>query len=35
MHKVMVVLDDSHECPNAMRFAAMRASRSGGGVTTP
>jgi nucleotide-binding universal stress UspA family protein len=33
MRKFMVVLDDSRECLNAMRFAAMRASRSGGGVT--
>jgi len=29
----MVVLDDSTECLNAMRFAAMRAANSGGGVT--
>ena len=29
----MVVLDDSKECLNAMRFAAMRAANSGGGVT--
>ncbi|PVA09340.1 universal stress protein [Pelagivirga sediminicola] len=33
MRKFMVVLDDSRECLNAMRFAAMRASRTGGGVT--
>jgi len=33
MRKFMVVLDDSRECLNAMRFAAMRASKSGGGVT--
>jgi len=26
------VLDDSRECLNAMRFAAMRASNTGGGV---
>ena len=32
MRKFMVVLDDSRECLNAMRFAAMRAARSGGGV---
>jgi len=29
----MVVLDDSKECLNAMRLAAMRAANSGGGVT--
>ena len=33
MRKFMVVLDDSRECLNAMRFAAMRAAHSGGGVT--
>ena len=33
MRKFMVVLDDSKECLNAMRFAAMRAANSGGGVT--
>ena len=33
MRKFMVVLDDSRECLNAMRFAAMRASHTGGGVT--
>ena len=32
MRKFMVVLDDSRECLNAMRFAAMRAARSEGGV---
>ena len=32
MHKFLVVLDDSRECLNAMRFAAMRAAHSGGGV---
>lgn len=32
MRKFMVVLDDSRECLNAMRFAAMRAAKSGGGV---
>ncbi len=33
MRKFLVVLDDSRECLNAMRYAAMRASRTGGGVT--
>ncbi|MEL6451468.1 MAG: universal stress protein [Pseudomonadota bacterium] len=33
MRKFMVVLDDSHECLNAMRFAAMRAAHTGGGVS--
>jgi nucleotide-binding universal stress UspA family protein len=32
MRKFLVVLDDSQECLNAMRFAAMRAARTGGGV---
>jgi nucleotide-binding universal stress UspA family protein len=32
MHKFLVVLDDSRECLNAMRFAAMRAARLGAGV---
>ena len=32
MRKFMVVLDDSHECLNAMRFAALRAAHTGGGV---
>ncbi len=32
MRKFLVVLDDSRECLNAMRFAAMRAERTGGGV---
>jgi nucleotide-binding universal stress UspA family protein len=32
MRKFLVVLDDSRECLNAMRFAALRASRTGGGV---
>ena len=32
MRKFLVVLDDSRECMNAMRFAAMRAARTGGGV---
>jgi len=33
MRKFLVILDDSRECLNAMRFAAMRASRTGSGVT--
>ena len=33
MRKFMVVLDDSRECLNAIRFAAMRAANTGGGVT--
>ncbi|MFT6104392.1 MAG: nucleotide-binding universal stress UspA family protein [Paracoccaceae bacterium] len=33
MRKFMVVLDDTRECLNAMRFAAMRAANTGGGVT--
>ncbi len=33
MRKFLVVLDDSRECLNAMRFAAMRARKTGGGVT--
>lgn len=32
MRKFLVLLDDSRECLNAMRFAAMRAASSGGGV---
>ena len=32
MRKFLVVLDDSRECLNAMRFAAMRAARTNGGV---
>ena len=32
MRKFLVLLDDSHECLNAMRFAAMRAANSDGGV---
>jgi nucleotide-binding universal stress UspA family protein len=32
MRKFLVVLDDSRECLNAMRYAAMRASKTGGGV---
>ena len=33
MRKFLVVLDDSRECLNAMRYAAMRAAHSNGGVT--
>lgn len=33
MRKFLVVLDDSRECLNAMRFAAMRAAKTGAGVT--
>ena len=32
MRKFLVVLDDSRECLNAMRFDAMRAAHTGGGV---
>jgi nucleotide-binding universal stress UspA family protein len=32
MRKFLVVLDDSRECLNAIRFAAMRAAKTGGGV---
>ncbi len=32
MRKFLVVLDDTRECLNAMRFAAMRANSTGGGV---
>ncbi|WP_134678369.1 universal stress protein [Paracoccus ravus] len=32
MRKLLVVLDDSRECLNAIRFAAMRAAKTGGGV---
>ncbi len=32
MRKFLVVLDDSRECLNAIRFATMRAARTGGGV---
>ena len=32
MRKFLVVLDDSKECLNAMRFAAMRAKKTNGGV---
>jgi nucleotide-binding universal stress UspA family protein len=33
VRKFLVVLDESRECLNAMRFAAMRAANTGGGVT--
>ena len=33
MRKFLVVLDDSRECLNAVRFAALRAAHTGGGVT--
>ena len=32
MRKFLVILDDSRECLNALRFAAMRAAHTGGGV---
>ena len=32
MRKFLVVLDETRECLNAMRFAAMRAAHTGGGV---
>ena len=32
MRKFMVVVDDTPECMNAMRFAARRAQKTGGGV---
>lgn len=32
MRKFLVLLDDSRECLNAMRFAAMRAANGGGKV---
>jgi len=32
MRKFLVILDDSRECLNAMRYAAMRAAHTGGGV---
>ncbi len=32
MRKFLVVLDDSRECLNAMRFAALRAAHTGGRV---
>ena len=33
MRKFMIVVDETPECLNAMRFAAMRAANTGGGVT--
>ena len=33
MRKFLVVLDDSRECLNAMRFAALRAAHTRGAVT--
>jgi nucleotide-binding universal stress UspA family protein len=32
MRKFLVVLDDTRECLNAMRFAALRAAHTNGGV---
>jgi nucleotide-binding universal stress UspA family protein len=32
MRKFLVVLDDTRECLNAMRFAALRAAHTGAGV---
>lgn len=32
MRKFLVVLDDSRECLNAIRYAALRAGHTGGGV---
>jgi Universal stress protein family len=32
MRKFLVVLDDTPECLNAMRFAALRAAKTGGAV---
>lgn len=32
MRKFLVILDDSRECLNAMRYAAFRAAHTGGGV---
>jgi nucleotide-binding universal stress UspA family protein len=32
LRKFLVVLDDTRECLNAMRYAAMRAAKTGGGV---
>ncbi|MEM7547183.1 MAG: universal stress protein [Pseudomonadota bacterium] len=32
MRKFMIVVDESPECMNALRFAARRASKTGGGV---
>lgn len=33
MRKFLVVLDQTRECLNAIRYAAMRAAHTGGGVT--
>lgn len=33
MRKFLVVVDSTPECMNALRFAARRAARTGGGVT--
>ena len=33
MRKFMIVVDETPECLNAMRFAARRAQKTGGGVT--
>jgi len=33
MRKFLVILDDTTECLNAMRFAALRAANTGAGVT--
>ena len=33
MRKFLIVVDETPECMNAMRFAARRAQRTGGGVT--
>ena len=32
MRKLLVILDDSRECLNAIRFAALRAAHTGGSV---
>lgn len=32
MRKFLVVMDNSRECMNAMRYAALRAAHTGGGV---
>ena len=32
MRKFLVVLDDSKECLNAIRYAALRAANTGGAV---
>lgn len=33
MRKFLIVVDDTPECRNALRFAARRAAKTGGGVT--